>query len=67
MALTPLHDLHRRRFGRNMGLLVVLLALVGLVFALTVVKITRGDRMQGYDHTYQVERDPATQIRGADQ
>lgn len=67
MALTPLHELHRRRFGRNMGLLVVLLGFVALVFSLTIVKISRGDRMQGFDHTYQVELDPATRIPEAGQ
>lgn len=37
------HELHRRRFGRNMGLGLVLVAFVGLVFGLTVVKVTGGD------------------------
>lgn len=62
MALTRVHELHRRRRGRNLGLFVVLAAFVALVFGLTIVKISHGDRMQGFDHTYQVERDPATQI-----
>ncbi|WP_323010463.1 hypothetical protein [Paracoccus sp. (in: a-proteobacteria)] len=44
------HELHRRRRSRNVGLLVVLLAFVALVFGLSVVKITQGDMMQGYDH-----------------
>ncbi|GLK64019.1 hypothetical protein [Paracoccus kondratievae] len=44
------HELHRRRRSRNIGLLVVLLAFVVLVFGLSVVKITQGDMMQGYDH-----------------
>ncbi len=34
------HELHHRRRGRNVGLLVVLMAFVGLVFALTVAKVT---------------------------
>lgn len=50
MALHVEHELHRRRRGRNLGLLVVLLAFVALVFGLSVVKITQGDMMQGYDH-----------------
>ena len=37
------HDLHKRRFGRNLGLGLVLGAFVVLVFALSMVKITRGD------------------------
>ncbi len=34
------HELHRRRFGRNLGLGLVLVAFVALVFGLTVVKVT---------------------------
>jgi hypothetical protein len=34
------HELHHRRRGRNVGLLVVLIAFVALVFAMTVVKVT---------------------------
>ena len=40
--LKPTHDLHNRRFGRNVGVAVVLVAFIGLVFALTVVKVTSG-------------------------
>lgn len=53
MSFPPLHELHRRRFGRNLGVGLLLVAFVALVFALTVVKVTRGDPMQGYDHTPQ--------------
>ena len=35
--------MHNRRFSRNVGVLVALLAFVALVFALTVVKVTTGD------------------------
>ena len=47
------HEIHRRRFGRNLGLGLVLAAFVVLVFALTVVKVKRGDPMEGYDHVVQ--------------
>lgn len=40
MALHPTHDLHRRRFSRNLGLGLALGALVVLIFALSVVKVT---------------------------
>lgn len=33
------HELHRRRRGRNIGVLVVLLAFVALLFAVTIVKL----------------------------
>ena len=51
MAFPPTHELHKRRFSRNVGLGLALAAFVALVFALTVVKVTRGDPMKGYDHT----------------
>jgi hypothetical protein len=42
---TTLHDtaaeFHRRRRGRNIAMLVVLLALSGLFFAIAVVKMSR--------------------------
>lgn len=53
MTFRPEHELHKRRFSRNLGLGLTLAAFVALVFALTVVKVKRGDPMQGYDHTYQ--------------
>lgn len=65
MALTREHDLHKRRAGRNIGVLVVLLAFVALVFGLTIAKMQRGDQMQGFDHTYRVEIDPDTRIPDA--
>lgn len=51
MAIRATHDLHKRRFSRNLGLGLTLAAFVALVFALTVVKVQRGDPMQGFDHT----------------
>ena len=53
MAFRPEHDLHKRRFSRNLGVGLTLGAFVLLVFALTVVKVKRGDPMQGYDHVVQ--------------
>ncbi|MFM7334497.1 MAG: hypothetical protein ACKO2N_21445 [Tabrizicola sp.] len=53
MTFRPEHELHKRRFSRNLGVGLTLLAFVALVFALTVVKVQRGDPMQGFDHTYQ--------------
>jgi hypothetical protein len=58
MTFRPEHDLHRRRFGRNLGLGLTLVAFVALVFALTVVKVQRGDPLQGYDHVVQPESQP---------
>ena len=58
MAINSQHEIHSRRFGRNLGLALVLLGFVALVFGLTVVKVTRGDPMQGFDHTVRPEMTP---------
>lgn len=36
------HELHKRRSSRNVGVGLVLVAFIGIVFGLTVVKITSG-------------------------
>ena len=38
-GLAPEHEIHRRRFGRNLGLGLALVFFVVLVFALTIVKV----------------------------
>lgn len=55
MAIRVLHDLHRRRFSRNLGVGLVLVGFVALVFFLTVVKVRSlgPDALQGYDHQVQ--------------
>jgi hypothetical protein len=49
MAFKPEHEMHRRRFSRNLGLGLVLAGFVALVFALTVVKVLNGDMMHAND------------------
>lgn len=58
MAPRVEHELHRRRSGRNLGLLAVLLGFVALVFALSVAKIQQGDLMQAFDHQPRVSALP---------
>jgi len=53
MVLRPTHELHLRRFSRNLGLGLTLAAFVVLVFALTVVKVGRGAPTQGYGQAVQ--------------
>lgn len=60
MSFRPEHELHRRRFSRNLGIGVVLGAFVALVFALTVVKVTNGDPMRALNS-------PAAAAQGAGQ
>jgi len=55
MGLAREHELHRRRFSRNLGLGVVLGSFVILVFALTVAKVRDGDPMQAFDHALRLD------------
>ncbi|MFA3917492.1 hypothetical protein [Ruegeria hyattellae] len=43
MSLRQPHELHKRRYGRNLGVALTLAAFIVIVFGLTVVKVTRGD------------------------
>ncbi|WP_172982795.1 hypothetical protein [Roseovarius bejariae] len=40
MALSRQHEMHKRRFSRNLGLGLVLGGFVALVFLLTIAKVT---------------------------
>ena len=53
MTMQVTTEVHRRRFSRNMGVGLGLVGLVGLVFALTVVKVQSlgPGALEGYDHT----------------
>lgn len=67
MAFKPEHEIYRRRFGRNLGLGLVLVAFVFLVFGLTVVKVTQVGQVQGFDHVVRPELVPAEAADGASQ
>lgn len=56
MGIAPEHEIHRRRFSRNLGVGVVLGSFVILVFALTLAKLTRGDPLEGYDHQIRTDQ-----------
>lgn len=60
MSFRPDHEIHQRRFSRNVGLGLTLVAFVALVFALTVVKVTNGEPMQAFDHVARPEMTPLT-------
>lgn len=55
MKLQPLHEIHTRRFGRNLGVGLVLALFVALVFGLTVVKVTSIGPMPAFDHVVRPE------------
>jgi hypothetical protein len=42
MAINRDHELHQRRWGRNLGLGLALALFVALVFGLTLVKVSQG-------------------------
>jgi len=53
MAIKVEHEIHNRRKGRNFGVGLLLAGFIGLVFALTVVKVLQlGDARQfeNFDH-----------------
>ena len=55
MAIKAEHELHKRRFSRNRGVGLALVGFVGLMFALSVVKITQVGPIQGFDHVVRPE------------
>jgi hypothetical protein len=57
MAITRDHELHLRRWSRNLGLGLVLAAFVALVFGLTIVKVT-------HEADQHIGRVPASQGTG---
>lgn len=65
MAFPRSHELHRRRFGRNLGLGLALALFVALVFGLTIAKVERGDPMKGYDYTVDPDLVPLDERGGA--
>lgn len=53
MTIKVEHELHARRKGRNWGVGLLLVGFVGIVFGLTVVKVSNlGDitQMERFDH-----------------
>ena len=59
MEIKATHELHRRRLSRNVGVGLTLVFFVAVVFGLTVVKVTRGDPMQAFDHVARPEMEQA--------
>ncbi|MGB0658638.1 MAG: hypothetical protein ACPGNV_00575 [Mangrovicoccus sp.] len=55
MAIKATHELHHRRFGRNLGVSLALLAFVAVVFGLTIAKIGVQGPTEGFDHMVRPE------------
>ena len=58
MSFTPEHEIHKRRFGRNLGVGLLLALFVALVFGLSVVKVVSIGAVQGFDHLVRPELAP---------
>ena len=43
MSIIKQHEIHTRRYGRNVGVGLLLACFIVIIFGLTVVKVTRGD------------------------
>ncbi|WP_438955228.1 hypothetical protein [Cognatiyoonia sp.] len=62
MAIKVEHELHERRKGRNIGLGLVLVGFIGIVFGLTVVKVTQlgeAQKFERFDHVARPQIIPA--------
>lgn len=73
MAIKVEHEIHGRRKGRNMGVGLLLIGLIGIVFGLTVVKVlglTDVRQMERFDHVARPQLEPgaleAAEQRAAD-
>ncbi|MBD3679578.1 MAG: hypothetical protein HUJ27_14420 [Rhodobacteraceae bacterium] len=61
MAFGKDHELHTRRFSRNLGVGLCLAAFVALMFGLSIVKVTSTGPIQGFDHVVRPELTEAGQ------
>ena len=58
MSFRPDHEIYKRRFGRNLGVGLLLALFVGVVFGLSVVKVVSIGAVQGFDHVVRPELVP---------
>lgn len=61
MPITEVHELHRRRMSRNVGVAITLVAFIALVFGLTIAKVQRGGTLEAFDHSYRPALDRAAE------
>ncbi len=52
MTIKVEHEIHQRRFGRNLGVGLLLVTFAALVFGLTIAKVSGGGSIEAFDHTY---------------
>lgn len=56
MAIKVEHEIHQRRKGRNRGVFLLLLGMIGIVFGLTVVKVLGLTDIRQFEKTDHVAR-----------
>jgi hypothetical protein len=59
VSFRPDHEIYKRRFGRNLGVGLLLALFVALVFGLTVVKVLAIGENGGFDGVVRQEIPPA--------
>ena len=59
------HEIHQRRKGRNMGVGLLLLAFVGILMGLTVVKVIQLGDAAMFEKTDHVARPQIVPVEGA--
>jgi hypothetical protein len=65
MPITQTHEMHTRRFGRNLGVALCLVAFAAIVFGLTIAKIREGASMEAFDHQPRVSVTPSSRSNRA--
>ena len=50
MPITETHEIHQRRFGRNLGVALCLVGFCAIVFGLTIAKVRQGGMLEAHDH-----------------
>ena len=55
VALKTEHEIHKRRFSRNVGVGLTLAGLVVVILALSIVKMRATGPIQGYDYQMRPE------------
>jgi hypothetical protein len=51
VPISQTHEIHQRRFGRNVGVALCLIGFMAIVFGLTIAKVWSGASMEAFDHS----------------
>ncbi|WP_224815561.1 hypothetical protein [Hasllibacter sp. MH4015] len=60
-SLAETHEIHKRRFGRNVGTALCLLGFCAVVFGLTIAKVREGGLLEANDHQPRASMLPVTE------